>query len=95
MTASAFARKQVLQIAAGLDQKLQEELHAASLHVDGCLTVSKREAAALLGVSLRTFDRLVQARLLRTVRGLRGRYSRKAIEQYVDCHVHSVKARVA
>jgi excisionase family DNA binding protein len=95
MTASAFARKQVLQIAAGLDQKLQEELHAASPHVDGCLTVSKREAAALLGVSLRTFDRLVQARLLRTVRGLRGRYSRRAIEQYVDSHTPTLARRSA
>lgn len=53
------------------------------LPVNDCLTVSKREAARLLGVSTRTFERLVAARLIRSVRGLPRRYSREAIEQFV------------
>jgi hypothetical protein len=95
MTASAFARKQVLQLAAGLDQQIQQEGHAVGLPVNRRLTMTKKAAADYIGISVRTFERLVQARLIRHVRGLPTRYSRKAIEQYVDCHVHSVKARVA
>jgi excisionase family DNA binding protein len=95
MTASRFARDQSLQGQPLTPERIEQGLHAVSLPVDGCLTVSKREAAALLGVSLRTFDRLVQARLLRTVRGLRGRYSRRAIEQYVDSHTPKLARRSA
>jgi excisionase family DNA binding protein len=88
-----MARHQSLQRQPLASQRQEQGFDALGLPVDGCLTVSKREAAALLGVSLRTFDRLVQARLLRTVRGLRGRYSRRAIEQYV--HGSSVARRTA
>jgi uncharacterized protein YjhX (UPF0386 family) len=94
MTASRLARHQVLQLASGLDQQLDQGLATVGGGLDR-LTMSKRAAAAYIGISVRTFERLVQARLIRHVRGLPTRYSRKAIEQYVDCHVHSVKARVA
>jgi excisionase family DNA binding protein len=108
MTASAFARQQLLQASSRLSEQAEQFSHATDglghiygrsvagpspVQRDQRLTLSKREAAELIGVSMRTLDRLIARRLISHVRGLPRRYSKAAIEAFV--HGSSVARRTA
>lgn len=56
-----------------------------STATSGPLTLSIGDAARLLGVSRRTFYRLLDAGLIRTIRTARGRrISRRALDSYIE-----------
>ncbi len=81
-----MAIDQPLKSLPGAPEPLEPRADFGSGHLE-CLTLSREDVCALVGISLSTFYRLQQARLVPPcVPGLRGRWSRKAIEQWVSGH---------
>lgn len=87
--------EQPLQPASGHPQFPQEVLHVGGGSFQS-LTVSRRQAAQLIGISVRTFDQIRKDGCGPSpVPGLSHRYDIDAIKRFIAGHVSKVVRRIA